>query len=50
MTAVVNDIELRVYECGFCQSLNFDDHPPKFSSPNEFDQNTKGKDLGIFLI
>ena len=30
--AVVNDVELRVYEGGFCQSLNFGDHYTKFSS------------------
>ena len=33
MTAVVNDVELRVYERGFCQNLSFDDRRPKFSSP-----------------
>ena len=30
---MVNDVELRVYESGFCQNLNFDDRRPKFSSP-----------------
>ena len=34
MTSVVNDVELRVYERGLCQNLNFDDRRHKFWSPN----------------